>query len=794
MAESDVYHMGPTDFDPSDSSDDELLDSSGVDLIDFQDDQPPPSRRPPAIDTKWSDSMDRGAEIDDVHAAEAPVYPVQSLSHSQQTPAPKALATPSTEETPAFIRQYARDMIKIADSNLATSPRHIVPPNTLAGVRETTNMNGKSAKLATTSSHNDHSFYGANASPLDSTFVSIRDLNDDDDVPSINNEESFTKYDGMHPTERTSLLGNMSWRGGFFPQVEKEDAKERRKIMRDQRGWVMGWLWSVKSLLAEVWDSNETNGRRVSWDNHPIGAEPVRSSQHSRRKPVFAMVLTGVLCFHMILCAFHDLFVRYVSYRNEDEVGVSWDGEGTYSPPYWLSFEGRVLNPFIGPGSRTLTAFGGLVPGPVLSKGQWWRVILAFVESSSTMEMLLHCYVLKFVVGGSLMGLESKRGTFTVLLFYVVAAIVGSIWSMAVDQERLVTSSHLGITGLLAAIIVEQYWFPSATKNEDETSHSRSHNDLGGSHNVISSTSNEQFSFQPIQTKKERNMPINPIFLLAMEIILSWWAPYQSLAGSITAAVMGLALSLVAFVGKSSDTSGLNNHDLMFRETPPPPTSSVPWRDDDESADSSFCSGRQPFNTPLMRKSILHDEDDDEQHGPKSLLRKRKSIGSETKNTPARYISVHSNKHNHTSIPAIWRVVGILLTIVFTLIPAALLAASGGPSYETTRSSILGCKPMRIVYRIEDDNDTFQCAGGCVPLSRTKVAKKKESMRDGRCDAIGFRCIDSFGAMILRQYELDVGLYVVPQSDGSCAYVDDDANNQAAEANNQAAEANNQAA
>jgi hypothetical protein len=190
-----------------------------------------------------------------------------------------------------------------------------------------------------------------------------------------------------------------------------------------------------------------------------------------------------------------------------------------------------------------------------------------------------------------------------------------------------------------------------------------------------------------------------------------------------------------------------------------------------------------------MRKSIFGDDEEDE-HGPKSLLRKRKSNGSETKSTPARYISIHPNKTYHSTIPILWRIIGIFMAVLLTLIPAALIAAGEDPSQETIRASVLGCKPMRIVYREDNSSDVFQCAGGCVPLSRTKVAQKKEGMRDGRCDTIGFRCLDDGGTMILRQFELDVGLYSVPTSDGTCAAANNDAEAQpeaAADANNEAA-------
>eukprot|EP00956_Cyclotella_meneghiniana_P020251 scaffold35457_cov62-Cyclotella_meneghiniana.AAC.4 len=845
----DVYRMNnPTDYD-SDSSNDEVIhklpDSSGgdgddMDLLDFQEHTPsqpqhsasiPQSRRPPAIATSWNDSMDSaaGVEVRDDHNAPTSrfsslstthnqyedEYPVQSINKSYKTPAPtKSMSTtPSTEETPAFIRQYARDVMKIADNNLASSPTHhasMVPPNSLLGVQRE-----KTTKYSQHTNNQpyyaqDNSFVGADASGLDSTFVSIRDLNDDDDdVPSINNDQSYAKFDGTFPTERTSLLNHMAWRGGlFFPQVEKEDRKDRRKMVRENKGWVAGLIWSVGSVLKELWEDNTSvvdDGRnRMSWDaSHPIGEEmPVRSygrGSSSRNRPIFSTVLSGLLCFHILLCALHDLFVRYVSYRNEDEVGVSWDGEGAYSPPYWLSFEGRVLNPLIGPGSRTLTAFGAIVPGLVLSKGQWWRVPLALVESSSVLELLLHFLVIKTALGGSVHGLECKRGTFAVSLSYVITATIGSVWSMATDKERLVTSSGMGVTGLLAVFITEQFWFPPLNKQEDDEqqSHSVSHNDLGGGHNVVSSSANESFSFQPMQPKKERNLPIkgiSPSLLLATEIIVSWWAPYQSLGGTMAAAGMGLALALIMFVGISPEHPLDNSQDLIFHETPPPPPSSAaPWRDDDDSADSSFGSGRQPFTSPVMRKSILGEEDEDETYGPKSYLRKRKTNGSETNTTPARYISMHPNKQYHSTLPILWRIIGIFIALLLTLLPAVLLAVAQDPSYETIRASILGCKPMVIVYRLNnDDNNVFQCAGCCVPLSRTNMAKKKEMMKNGRCDAIGYRCLDDAGTMILGKYELDVGLYSVPLSDGSCASTDDAAAQQQEVANDD--EANNEAA
>eukprot|EP00804_Cyclotella_cryptica_P013211 CCRYP_006999-RA/>CCRYP_006999-RA protein AED:0.32 eAED:0.33 QI:0/0/0/1/0/0/2/0/867 len=853
MTKPDIYRMdGPTDFDASDSSsgeeftgeiqsdaDDEL---SGSNEKPYNSKPPPQAQacRPPTIATDWNDSMEIGSgtgmsthgedvEVDFVdhhdggrssymdttrvsfNVPQSSRYPVQNAKQQHQTPVQRREAsTPPTEETPAFIRQYAREVIKRADHSHANHPKMMMtlpPPNSLVMVREKDHSNLPKMRHASHSnvdnSCHDTSFYGADASALDGTFVSIRDLNDDDDdVPSIDNEQDVyggAKYsDARFPTETTSLLSSnrMSWQGGFFgSQVEKEDRKERRKIIRDRKGRFAGWIWNIRSVLGEVWgfeESNRVRSRGVLWEtNHPIGAEmPVRSFGHTHgatRRPIVSIVLTWLLCFHIMLCGLHDLFVRYVSYRNSDEIGVSWDGEGKYNPPYWLSFEGRVLNPCIGPGSRTLTAFGAMVPGLVLSRGQWWRVGLALLESSSLLELILHCYVLNTAIGGSLFGLESKRGPFTVSLSYIVTALVGSAWSVALEKGRLVTSSGMGIAGLLAAAVVEQSCFPLTFKDdEDEVPSSADYNNLGDRHNVVTSTSNEQFSFQPSHQKKERNFTFiraNPILLLAAEILFSWSAPYSSLSGMIASAAMGVSLALLLFVEKSSSKLvKFDNKDLILSETPPPPpTTSSPrmWRDDDDSADSSLSSGRHAFNTPLMRKSILADDEDEDEHAAaKSLLRRRKSgapdAATKTPGVKGRVISINPSKSTHSVTSVLLRVIGAIMALLLTIIPASLIAAGEDPSYEVTRASVLGCKPMRIVYKQDDKSDIFQCAGGCVPLSRTHFARSKENMGDGRCDSIGFRCFAGAGTMILNKYGLEVGLYDVPSSDGSCSSIDND--------------------
>ena len=361
-----------------------------------------------------------------------------------------------TEVTPAFLRRAAQElgvtqsinaaMYSRAHKNITTT---MIPPNSLIN-NHTTTTRGEERIT-------DSSFYGADASALDGTFVSIRDLNDDDDVPSVNddnnnngdnygqqqlqwNSSTFAATMVNHgviigssggsvdhpPNEKTSLLqqARQKSKGGsvFSSQMEEVDRRERNKIRRTQN-WncFTDWVSNIQQTLLVVNDQHSGGG-----------------GQRFIKQRMFSLFMMGVLCFHMTLCGMHDLFLRYIAYRNpisdEEEVEINWNGEGEYIPPYWLSFDGRVFNPLIGPGARTLTAFGALVPGLVLSNGQGWRVMTALFEESSLVQMMLHIWALKTIIGGQMTGLEWRRGTLLVSCIYLISALIGSAWVIAVDS------------------------------------------------------------------------------------------------------------------------------------------------------------------------------------------------------------------------------------------------------------------------------------------------------------------------------------------------------------------------
>ena len=851
MASSDdVYRVdNVAAYYDSDSSDDEVVN-------DAQQAQQQPNnnnmKRPPPISTGGFDTSILDDNDDDEEGEEVVIerhvhfqdpkrtfdasttYPVQSL---RTTTAGSALEHENSSEynnskvdaTPAFLRRAARD-----DVNAKEAAARVInpqPPNTLSMLRDNHNKNNNNNDDAN-NYYNDASFYGADASALDGTFVSIRDLNEDDDVPSIDNEQwnnsTFDRQSDISsgfPTETTSLLQRqqqqqqqqrsnknkkqLPWQGGFFgSQLEKEDKKERRKMNQKRRGWFHSLLGLVPSATQN--ESNHPTGDDFTPRAHNNSSSNGyyfnnnKSSYYHQRQALlsFSSFLTCALCFHIGLCGIHDLFMRYLSYRNPSdndgggmvEATTSWNGGGTYIPAFWFSSEGRIYNPLIGPGARTLTAFGALVPGIVISKGQRWRLLTSLLETSSCLQLALQVWILKTVVGnsGSSIGLERSRGTYSVVLLYLVSALVGSAWSMALEPGRLITASEMGTAGLLAGAIMQQLFHSDANKDDDDAvdfgSHrNQQHHNNGANNNMMATGSNEQFTFQPpVAPRKKRRVKFNarsPIFAMVLQIFLSWLSAYSSLIGTIGATGAACALLLLVGITPSSSSVDVNN-DLSFSESIPPPPPPTRFDDegwnDDESTDTSVGDGKQFFQTPLMRRSILADDEDEEEPlGSRSSLRKRKMDAASSTATPRGLKERLVRGKSVNAYRVLSRLIGILIGSLLTLIPVVLILSNGGISNEVTRATVLGCKPMCIVYQDDSGEDSFECAGGCVPLSLVRVAQRKESMKAGRCDAIGYSCWQQAGTMTLRNHEVDVGVYVDPAADGTCSNADnaEDSNN-----------------
>ena len=309
----------------------------------------------------------------------------------------------------------------------------------------------------------------------------------------------------------------MAWQGGFFgSQMEKEDLKERRKVMRARNSsFFSERMWAVRTLLSgseknDTLHANKNGGSK--WEsNNPVGGYfMAHNNSHFSSGRVFSHVLIATLCLHTAFCGSHDLFLRYIAYRNpldDGEAEASWNGEGEYIPAFWLSFEGRVFNPLVGPGARTLTAFGALIPGLVLTKGQIWRVGTSSFQESSVVQILLHIWALKSAIGRPMIGLEWRRGTFAVFCIHLISGFIGSAWSIAIEPGRLITTSGMGIAGLLAAATFERACSSAASKDDDDKADDTIlRNGDDGERNVVSSSSNEKFELPELNSRKKKHL------------------------------------------------------------------------------------------------------------------------------------------------------------------------------------------------------------------------------------------------------------------------------------------------
>ena len=249
--------------------------------------------------------------------------------------------------------------------------------------------------------------------------------------------------------------------------------------------------------------------------------------------------------------------------------------------------------------------------------------------------------------------------------------------------------------------------------------------------------------------------------------LVSYWGTYSSLIPVCLSALVGCALGLILFVGNPPRSlASPSDQDLILEEEVSPPPPPPRWTDDDDSDTAPA------FDTPLMRRSILTDDDEDETLGTRSTLRKRRGEpqnDAPAHSPPASKARKGGRRTGFSASRVVARLVGTLLVVLLTLIPLSLVATGDGPSGSTTNAAVLGCKPMRILYASEEDGGSFECAGACIPLSREKVARRDEGMRPGRCDEVGYRCWQQSGTLTLRNYDAGVGIYVTPSADGSCS-------------------------
>ncbi|KAL7545084.1 hypothetical protein ACHAWF_015277 [Thalassiosira exigua] len=377
----------------------------------------------------------------------------------------------------------------------------------------------------------------------------------------------------------------------------------------------------------------------------------------------------GALRLHLGPCALRDLFLRYLSYRNPaDDKDVADSRRGSSRPRF----------------GRCPASSSGCTSGPSRRPREERR----WVWSGSAGRPLPRGGLLDRV----------PRGIF-------VVDRGGAGEARGVVRDGRLRGCARGVDR------------PADDDDDEETDAARNGSEAG----AIASSSNEQFTHRPPgPRKRRRHGPLgagSPSLLLLLEVLTSRRSAHASHLGTVAGAAIG-----AAYPSRPS---------FLPSPPPPPPPARDGWRDDDDSADTSVGGGpggRHVFDTPPIRRSMPL--------GTRAALRRRGAgrgapstatinEGSATPDKGARPFS---------ATRAVARVVGALLAILLTLIPASLIATGRGLSYETTRVSVLGCRPMRILYQEDDANggEAFECAGGCIPLSREATARRRELRRKSK--------------------------------------------------------------
>jgi rhomboid protease GluP len=109
------------------------------------------------------------------------------------------------------------------------------------------------------------------------------------------------------------------------------------------------------------------------------------------------------------------------------------------------------------PTVATLVAFGALMPNLVLHYGEWYRLLSAPFLHADAGHIVMNGIAL-YLAGRTLEGLIGRAWFGTV---YVVGALTGSLFSLALNSDQLVSVGASGaIMGLFAAMLVLSMHFP----------------------------------------------------------------------------------------------------------------------------------------------------------------------------------------------------------------------------------------------------------------------------------------------------------------------------------------------
>ncbi len=110
--------------------------------------------------------------------------------------------------------------------------------------------------------------------------------------------------------------------------------------------------------------------------------------------------------------------------------------------------QGRGIN---APGGRVFA--DGLLYGPAVANGDWWRLLTAAFLHGSIIHIALNMLALYWL--GSMV--ELQLGPARYLALYLVSGLAGSAGALFVDPERLTVGASGAIFGILGAMLVLEY-------------------------------------------------------------------------------------------------------------------------------------------------------------------------------------------------------------------------------------------------------------------------------------------------------------------------------------------------
>ena len=502
----------------------------------------------------------------------------------------------------------------------------------------------------------------------------------------------------------------------------------------------------------------------------------------------FSLALSALTCLHFLVMAFYDIYALV----------YGWETGFGRSTSRWLSGDGLLANPLIGPPASTLTTYGALSGVRLLLNSEIWRVVASLSLSTSLLQLFLHLEMLKFgELSGFIPGMERRWSSKATAALYLICATCGAVAVVAFDHPADVTGLvPAGLCGLLAAGLAES-WLSSIREYRSDR--------LGAAFDY---SGGKQKGHPP----KSYGSGVTKILLrpgrthvyLALEWLVtrfsqsSGWAMGGGFLAGLGCGLFNFAHLLDDGANGSSRGGGgdiaPSGHGYGPGQTTPSrramPTFGTP----------TYSPVPQGADTPPMRRSMLGSPELRNAAGRNGQFFSP-DIGdaSSPYPTPGRSFYGASPSADEGSVgggelryggTSLTRAVGFFLALSVALIPGAMVAfGSGSVDENLLTESMYGCRSVRNLFEAEmasgylgdyssaigngdgggggggdgdgdgsaaawNSEDVWVCSQTCVPIplerrARTPSSRGGMGMRTGRCSEVGYRCTVGTGETAL---------------------------------------------